>query len=85
MRKQGEEGKVAMRNIRRDAIDKFKDMKKKSEITEDDLKQLEKEVQDMTDKFCKECDSEIARKEKELMEIWSVHRAAVTRRLQLYG
>ncbi len=69
VRKQGEEGKVAMRNIRRDAIDKFKDMKKKSEITEDDLKQLEKEVQDMTDKFCKECDAEIARKEKELLEI----------------
>ena len=69
VRKQGEEGKVAMRNIRRDAIDKFKDMKKKSEITEDDLKQLEKEVQDMTDKFCIECDAEIARKDKELLEI----------------
>ena len=58
-----------MRNIRRDALDKFKDMKKKSEITEDDLKMLEKEMQDLTDKFCKECDAETARKEKELMEI----------------
>ena len=69
VRKQGEDSKVAMRNIRRDAIDKFKDMKKKSEVTEDDLKMLEKDMQDLTDKFCKECDSEIARKEKELMEI----------------
>lgn len=69
VRKQGEDSKVAMRNIRRDAIDKFKEMKKQSEVTEDDLKVLEKDMQELTDKFCKECDTEVARKEKELLEI----------------
>ncbi|MBE6988902.1 MAG: ribosome recycling factor [Clostridia bacterium] len=67
--KYGEEAKVAARNIRRDAMDKFKDMKKKSEITEDDLKDAEKEVQNMVDKICKEIDGEVAKKEKELSEI----------------
>ena len=69
VKKIGEDGKIAVRNIRRDAMEKFKEMKKKSEITEDDLKTLEKEMQDLTDKFCKEVDTEAARKEKELMEI----------------
>ena len=50
VKKYGENGKVAVRNIRRDAMDKFKAMQKKSEITEDELKELEKELQDMTDK-----------------------------------
>ena len=54
--KQGEEAKVVIRNIRRDAIDKFKAMKKSGELTEDDLKQIEKETQDLTDKFCKQID-----------------------------
>lgn len=67
--KYGEEAKVAARNIRRDAMDKFKDMKKKSEITEDDLKDAEKEIQNMVDKICKEIDVEVAKKEKELSEI----------------
>ena len=67
--KYGEEAKVAARNIRRDANDKFKDMKKKSEITEDDLKDAEKEIQNMVDKICKEIDNEVAKKEKELSEI----------------
>ena len=56
VKKYGENGKVAVRNIRRDAMDKFKAMQKKSEITEDELKELEKELQDMTDKRCKQID-----------------------------
>ncbi len=64
-----EECKVAIRSIRRDAIDKLKDMKKKSEITEDDLKQLEKELQDLTDKRCKDVDELTAKKEQELMAV----------------
>lgn len=69
VKKTAEDGKVAVRNVRRDAMDKFKEMKKKSEITEDDLKTLEKEMQDLTDKFCKDVDVEAVRKEKELLEI----------------
>lgn len=65
----GENAKVAIRNIRRDAVDTFKNQKKKSEITEDDLKNLEKEIQDLTDKYCKEIDTETGKKEKELMEL----------------
>lgn len=67
--KYGEEGKVAVRAIRRDAMDKFKAMKKSSEITEDDLKEYEKSMQDLTDKYCKEVDTRIVSKEKEIMEI----------------
>ena len=69
MRKYGEEGKVALRNIRRDAMEDFKKQKKKSELTEDDLKNLEKELQDLTDKRCKEIDELTAKKEKELMAV----------------
>ena len=64
-----EEGKVALRNIRRDAMDEFKKKKKASEITEDDLKELEKELQDLTDKRCKEVDELTAKKEQELMTV----------------
>ena len=64
-----ENGKVAVRNIRRDAIDHFKKAQKASEITEDELKLLEKEMQDLTDKYVKEVDVESAKKEKELMEL----------------
>ena len=64
-----ENGKVAVRNIRRDAIDHFKKAQKASEITEDELKSLEKDMQDLTDKFVKEVDVEAAAKEKELMEL----------------
>ena len=67
--KHAEDGKVAVRNIRRDAMEKFKAMQKKSEITEDDLKGMEKELQDVTDKSCKDIDALKAKKEKELLEI----------------
>ena len=67
--KMSEEAKVHLRNIRRDANEKFKDMKKKSEMTEDDLKQAEKEMQDMLDKYTKEVDAISAKKNKEIMEI----------------
>ena len=69
VKKYGEGGKVAIRNIRRDAVEKFKAMKKKSEITEDDLKEYEKELQDMTDKRCRELDELTAKKEAELLEL----------------
>jgi len=67
--KMAEEAKVHLRNIRRDANEKFKDMKKKSEMTEDDLKQAEKEIQEMLDKYIKEVDATGAKKSKEIMEI----------------
>ena len=69
VRKYGENGKVAIRNIRRDAVDKFKAMKKKSEITEDDLKECEKDMQELTDQYCKEIDTLTAKKEQELMAV----------------
>ena len=69
VKKMGEDAKVAIRNIRRDAVDTFKKQQKKSEITEDDLKVLEKDIQDATDKYCKEIDTETSKKEKELMEL----------------
>lgn len=69
VRKYAENGKVAIRNIRRDAMEKFKAMKKKSEITEDDLKELEEDLQKLTDKRCKEIDELTAKKEAELMAV----------------
>jgi len=69
VKKYGEEGKVAVRNIRRDAMDEIKRMVKKSEITEDDQKALEKELQEITDKRCREIDELTAKKEKELMAV----------------
>ena len=69
VRKYGEEGKVAVRNIRRDAMDEIQKKTKKSELTEDDQKNLEKELQDQTDKRCKEIDELTAKKEKELMAV----------------
>ncbi|MBQ3823783.1 MAG: ribosome recycling factor [Clostridia bacterium] len=68
VKKYSEESKVAVRSIRRDALEKFKDQKKKSEITEDDLKKIEKDVQEITDNACKDIDAMAAKKEKELME-----------------
>lgn len=65
--KLAEDTKVAIRSIRRDAMDKLKDMKKRSEITEDDLKGAEKKMQDLTDKFCKEIDGLADKKDKEIM------------------
>jgi len=67
--KYAEESKIAIRSIRRDAIDKLKELKKKSEITEDDLKTAEKRTQDLTDKYCKEIDDVASNKEKDIMEI----------------
>ena len=67
--KKGEDAKVAIRNIRREANDKTKDMKKKSEITEDDAKNYDKKIQDLTDKYIKEVDAVTAKKEKEIMAI----------------
>ena len=69
VKKYGEEGKVAVRNIRRDAMDEIKKKTKKSEITEDDQKNLEKELQDLTDKRCKEIDELTAKQDKELMAV----------------
>ena len=69
VKKYGEAGKVAIRNIRRDAMDKFKAQKKKSEITEDDLKEYEDDLQKLTDKRCKEIDELTAKKEAELMAV----------------
>ena len=69
VKKYGEEGKVAVRNIRRDAMDEIKKKTKKAELTEDDQKNLEKELQDLTDKRCKEIDELTAKKDKELMAV----------------
>ena len=67
--KYAEEAKVAIRNVRRDAMDDFKAQKKASEMTEDDYKIAEKDIQNLTDKFIKEVEAESAKKEKELLEI----------------
>ena len=67
--KYSEGGKVAIRNIRRDAIDTFKKMQKNSEITEDDYKIAEKDIQKLTDDMCKEIDALLDKKEKELMAV----------------
>ena len=67
--KGAEEAKVAIRNIRRDAVEQIKKMKKNSEITEDDQKDAEEEIQKMTDKAIKDVDAVYARKEKEIMEV----------------
>ena len=67
--KMGEDAKVAIRNIRRDANDKIKALKKNSEMTEDEAKSSDKNVQDLTDKYSKEVDKVTADKTKEIMEI----------------
>ncbi len=69
VQKQGEEAKVAVRNVRRDAMDKFKAMKKAGELTEDDQKKLEEETQKLTDKYVKMIDDTCAAKNKEIMEV----------------
>ena len=69
IRKYNEGGKVAIRNIRRDALEAFKKMQKASEITEDELKLAEKDLQKMTDDHCKELDKLLDTKEKELMSV----------------
>lgn len=67
--KMGEDSKVAVRSIRRDANEKLKAQKKTSDLSEDQVKDLEKKVQDVTDKFCKQIDELSAAKSKEIMEI----------------
>ena len=67
--KMAEESKIAVRNIRRDAMDKLKTMKKNSELTEDDLNKAEKKTQELKDRFCKEIDDIQTKKNKEIMEI----------------
>lgn len=69
VKKYGEDAKVAVRNIRRDAMDYIKKLKKDSEITEDDQKKAEKDLQELTDKYIKKVDDACAVKEKELMEL----------------
>ena len=69
VKKYSEEAKVAMRNIRRDGMDYVKKLKKNSEITEDDQKKAEKDIQDLTDTHVKKIDEMFTKKEKELMEI----------------
>ena len=69
VKKTGEECKVAIRSIRRDAMEKFKAMKKNNEITEDDLKNCEDDIQKLTDKYVKEVDEHVAEKEKEILSI----------------
>ena len=67
--KMAEDGKIALRNIRRDAMDKLKAQKKNGEITEDDVKDGEKEIQKVTDKYVKEADTMADKKIKEIQEI----------------
>lgn len=69
IKKYGEEAKVSVRSVRRDTMDKFKTMKKNSEITEDDMKQCEKDLQKIVDKFCDNIDAMVAEKEKEILSI----------------
>ena len=69
IRKYAENGKVAVRNIRRDAMEHFKKLEKASEITEDEMKQAEKDLQKLTDDSCKKLDELLAKKEKELMAV----------------
>jgi ribosome recycling factor len=69
LKKKGEDDKVALRNIRRDALDRLKKLEKDKAITEDELKKLEKEVQDTTKNFEQKVDEAVANKEKEVMEV----------------
>ena len=69
VKKYAEDAKVAMRNIRRDGMDYVKKLKKNSEITEDDQKKAEKDLQDMLDQYTKKVDAALAKKDKELMSI----------------
>ena len=69
LRKKGEDSKVAIRSIRRDALEDAKTLKKNGEITEDDVKNMEKDIQKLTDNYIKEIDSVIAGKEKEVLEV----------------
>ena len=69
IRKMSEEAKVAVRSVRRDGIDEFKKMQKDSEITEDELKQAEDQIQKLTDKYVEQIDKITENKEKEIMTV----------------
>ena len=69
VKKYGEDSKVAIRNVRRDAVDFVKKSQKKGEMTEADEKKAEKDIQELTDRYIKKVDEMCAKKEKELMEI----------------
>ena len=69
LKKKGEEGKVALRNIRREVMDKLKDQKKKSEISEDEFNRFSESIQKITDKYSREIDKAIELKEKEILEV----------------
>lgn len=69
VKKYAEEAKVQIRNARRDGIEMYKKQKKDGEITEDDMKEIEKDIQNLTDKYIKEIDTVTAEKEKEITEI----------------
>ncbi|MCL1845996.1 MAG: ribosome recycling factor [Defluviitaleaceae bacterium] len=69
VKKKGEDSKVSIRNIRRDAMDAFTKAEKKSDITEDDLKILEKEIQTLTDKYTAELDKKVDVKNKEILTV----------------
>ncbi len=69
IRKRGEESKIAVRSIRRDALEHFKQQKKDGELTEDDLRNIEDDIQKLTDKHVEETDKIIGNKEKEIMEV----------------
>lgn len=69
VKKVAEDGRVAIRNIRRDANDEFKNMESEGDITEDDLIHSQKEVQDVTDEFIEKINSALEQKEKEIMEV----------------
>lgn len=69
VRKSGEDSKVSIRNLRRDSLEKYKAMKKSSEITEDDLKIIEKDLNELTDNYVKEIDKVVKGKEQEILEV----------------
>ncbi len=69
IKKKGEDSKVAIRSIRRDAMEDAKTQKKNGEITEDDVKNIEKDIQKLTDNYIKDIDTVIAAKEKEILEV----------------
>ena len=69
IKKMGEETKVAVRNVRREGIDLAKSMQKNGEMTEDELKNSENEIQKMTDKYIEEVDKVLEKKEKEIMSV----------------
>jgi len=69
VKKKGEDAKVAIRNLRREAMDAYKKAEKKSDLTEDDVKGLEKEIQDLTDKYVAELDKRVDAKNKEIMTV----------------